>query len=111
MSNKFNEKVKLYMEDLVDFVNSRNDGKANIIKVAMQYDRICRGWREIVPDIMLNRMLDDADHPEMECVAMNSVLDCLSNERIMSNVETLIEVYEKIGDKDKFIAKLIPELQ
>lgn len=103
---KFETKVRRYANELASFSANRNDRSKNIIMVANQYENICRTWCDIVPDILLNKMLD-SDKPVDECIAMNSLLDCVSAERVVGNVEHLIELYEKTHDEKKLTFMLL----
>lgn len=102
---KFENKVKNYVNQIAEFAENRKDRSKNVIMLSMQYEKLCSQWQEIIPDILLNKMLDEPD-PSLECLAMNSVIDCTSNERIMGNVERLLDFYEMFKDKKK-LAELL----
>lgn len=107
---KFETKVKNYVNMLADFAENRKDRSKNIIMLSMQYEKICTQWQDIVPDILLNKMLDDPN-PDFECMAVNAIADCTSNERILGNVEHLLEIYDKFKDKKKLAQLLMSNEQ
>lgn len=103
---KFETKVKNYVNLLADFADNRSNRGKNILKLSMQYDKICQQWQEIIPDVLLNQMLDK-DNEELENLAMHSIIDCSNAERVMMNVEHLIDLYEKFKDKKKLVDKIL----
>ncbi len=89
------EKLKNYANDIIAYSKMRRDRQSNIILLNNLYNKLCANWRNVIPDLMINKMLDDQASGED---VLNTLIIRENNEAIENCVEQFVKIYENNGE-------------
>ena len=89
------EKLKNYANDIIAFSKMRRDRQSDIFLLDNLYNRLRANWGNVIPDLMLNKMLDDQASDED---ALNALNVKQNNQAIEMSVELFTKIYENDGE-------------
>jgi len=90
------EKLKNYANDIIAYSKMRRDRQSNVILLNNLYNRLCANWGNVIPDLMLNKMLDNQASGED---VLKALIVRENNEAIENSVELFTKIYENNGEQ------------
>ena len=89
------EKLRNYANDIIAYSKMRRDRQSNIIMLNNLYNRLCANWGNVIPDLMINKMLDNqADGEDV----LRTLIVKENNEAIEKSVELFTKICEDNGE-------------
>lgn len=90
------EKLKNYANDIIAYSKMRRDRQSNVILLNNLYNRLCANWGNVIPDLMINKMLDNQAGGED---VLKALIVRENNEAIENSVELFTKIYENNGEQ------------
>lgn len=89
------EKLKNYANDIIAYSKMRRDRQSNIFILNNLYNKLCANWGNVIPDLMINKMIDNQASGED---VLNALIVRENNEAIEKSVEIFTQIYENNGE-------------
>lgn len=90
------ERINEFTNNIIKYAQMRKDRSSNLFCLSNLYNSLCSSWNNVIPDLVLNRMLDGKASDED---VLNALILGKYNEGIMSSIELFTKLAEEKGPK------------